>query len=128
MSNFLDDCRNLIVNDASINARYSPRIYFQLLPKDIDKDKVWLRWGFTQTDSIECIGGGVAYNNYSLFIDVLSKTINDLPDMGDEIVQNFNGSNYEGRIINLNFDSDVYSNYQEKDIYVRTLNFSVTYK
>lgn len=127
MSAFLDDMRDLIVADASIAARYGTRIYFQLLPGEIDKDQVWLRWGFTKSSDVTCMGGGTAYTNYNLFFDILSKSINDLPLMGDEIISNLNGITYNG-IMDLRFQNDVYSNYQEKDIYMHTLNFIAQHK
>ena len=124
---FFDDFRDLIVSDPSINAAFSPRIYFQLLPKDIDKDKTWLRWGFTRADDTKCIGGGTAQQTYNVFIDVLSKNINSLPGYGDVIYEQFENKQYKG-IKNIKITSDLYSNYQEEEIYVYTMNFSVVYK
>ena len=123
---FLDDMRDVIVNDTYINATFSPRIYFQLLPINIDKQYKWLRWGFTRTSQIDCIGGGVAQTTYDLFIDVIWKTINDLPDIGDSIVDAIQNKTYNG-IVNIKYTNNTYSNYQEKDIYVNSMNFTVTY-
>jgi len=75
---FLDDMRDVLVNDAYIIANFSPRIYFQLLPVNIDKQYTWMRWGFNKTSQIDCIGGSVAQSSYDLFIDVISKSINEL--------------------------------------------------
>ena len=124
---FFTDLRDAIVADASISAEYDTRRYFQLLPRDIDKSKTWLRWGFTRGEEMSCMGGGTAQYEYEMFIDVMSKTINDLPNMGDEIIENFDDKSFGG-ITNINFINDLYTNYQERDIFARTLNFTATYR
>ena len=124
---FFTDLRDAIVADASISAEFDKRKYFQLLPKNIDKDKTWLRWGFIRGEEMPCMGGGTAEYEYTMFIDVMSKTINDLPDMGDEVIENFDDQSF-GNITDINFVGDLYTNYQERDIFARTLNFTATYK
>jgi len=123
---FLEDLQGLLVNDPSIVAEYGTRIYFQLLPKNIDKELNWLRWGFTKAAPKECLGGGVAQQNYDVFIDVITRTLNDLPGMADEIFEQINGKTYEG-IRQITLVSDSYSNYQEKDLYVNTSIYSMAY-
>jgi len=124
---FLDDMRDLIVNDASIAARYGNRIYFQLLPGEICKEDQWMRWGFTKVSDTACMGGGTAFTTYNVFFDLISKNINDLPVMGDEVIANLNNASYNG-IRNLLYQSDVYSNYEEKELYVNSLNFIAQHK
>jgi len=124
---FLDDMRDLIVNDASIASRYGNRIYFQLLPGEINKENQWMRWGFTKASDTACMGGGTAFTTYNVFFDLISKNINDLPVMGDEVIENLNNASYNG-IRNLLYQSDVYSNYEEKELYVHSLNFIAQHK
>jgi hypothetical protein len=124
---FLDDMRDLIVNDASIADRYGNRIYFQLLPGEICKEDKWMRWGFTKASDTVCMGGGTAFTTYNVFFDLISKNINELPVMGDEIIENLNNSTFNG-IRNLIYQTDVYSNYEEKELYVHSLNFIAQYK
>lgn len=127
MADFRDDMKDMIVNDASISANYDTRIYFQLFPGQINKDKKWLRWGFAQVSKEDCMGGGTAYTSYSVFMDIVCKNVNDLPALGDEIIQNFHSSYYNG-ITNIEFQNESYSNYEERDLYQRTLNFIANHK
>lgn len=131
---FLNDLKDLIVDDPSINALFTPangsksNIYFQLLPKNIDKlDQSWCRWGFNKNEDFECMGGGLAYQSFTIFVDSIDKTLNDLPAMSDLIVEKLNKKSYGG-IMDIKFINDVYTRYQEQDIYVVSCNFSATYK
>ena len=124
---FFNDLRDLIVNDANIAEEFSPRIYFQLMPTDIDRDVTWLKWGFTRAESIQCLGGGTAWQSYLFFIDVIYKDINDLPAKGDIVIDSLHKSSSNG-IKDIKFETDSYSNYTERGLYVRTLNFSANFK
>jgi hypothetical protein len=119
----LKELRDLLVGDPSIATRYGTRIYFQLLPPAIDKEKVWCRWGFSLSEVSPCLGGDTAYNSHSLFVDVLSRDINLLPTLAAEVRNALEGKSTES-ILDITLTGETYSNYQDRDFYMLSTNFT----
>jgi len=125
--NFIDDFRNLLVNDSSISGFFGTRIYYQLLPKNIERDQWWLRWAINEkTEPIYYIGSSKPVSTkYNISIDILNADQNELSRVSEWIKDKILTHQNSGGIKSVAFLDGDSVPYEEKDIYVEILNFKV---
>jgi len=124
---FVDDFRDLLVNDSSISGEFGSRMYFLALDANIDKTKKWLRWGYTETANIQAIGCGIPRPTYNVYIDVIMQDPNTLVRTG-EIVKERVLSAHGNNMGKISYVGNSFTSFMDTELVVETLNFSITYR
>jgi len=128
MANFVDDFRNLLINDPSIVAHFGNNILYQKLPLEFDMDEDWLRWTIEDADQTFYAGQAQpARSTYVVIIDILGPDPNAIPRTTDWVQNTLVSDQKYGNIKVRYAAGKDYGYYEDKDLTVGILTLRVVY-
>jgi len=128
MANFVDDYRDLLVNDPSILAYFGNNILYGALPNEIDRDDPWLRWTIEDVEQTYYAGSQQpSRSTYSVIIDILLDDPNEVTRVVDWVSERLlDVQRYKNIRVSYITGKD-YGNYEEKDLWVGILSLRIVF-
>lgn len=123
---FSTNIKTLIESVPNINTLVTGGIYYEHLPDNFDKEKVFIVYSFNVASNEQCLTGTSLFLRYNVYVKVVTQDTYVLETISDTIRNYLNGNDYQG-IIDVSFVSDDHTMNLEEQIYMNTLQFITIY-
>jgi len=123
---FATELYTLMHADASLNKLCTGGIHYEHLPENFELSNTWVVYTFNKASQSNCLGTPNVFTEYTLIVKIVANDTLLLEYINDYItdyLNNYSGDKFEDII----FVGDDHALDLDKNLYLNTLTFNVTY-